>query len=151
MEYHSYADATINDIFSKDQFKDAGLLKADMMETVYLENCGKDGFVLKKLPPEAQFAPVYAIAAADVNHDGKLDMILAGNNSWTRIKFGRYRANHGIVILGDGKGNFVYVPQPKSGLNLREDVRSVQLINSRKGAQIIFGVNDGAINWYKLN
>jgi hypothetical protein len=94
---------------------------------------------------------VYAITATDVNHDGKPDLILAGNNSWTRIKFGRYRANHGIVLSGDGKGNFLYVPQSQSGLNLRDDVRSVQLIQSGNTTQLIFGVNDGAVKSYKLN
>ena len=79
--------------------KDAGLLQANMMETVYLENKGKKGFTLKKLPVEAQYAPVYAITATDVNHDGKTDLILAGNNSWTRIKFGRYTGQSWHCII----------------------------------------------------
>ncbi|MEO6218791.1 MAG: VCBS repeat-containing protein, partial [Ginsengibacter sp.] len=148
IEYHSYANATINDLFTPAQLKDASVLKAEIMQTVYLENKGKDGFVLRQLPIEAQYSPVNAIAVADINHDGKNDLILAGNNSWTRIKFGRYRANHGILLLGDGKGNFEYVVQSQSGLNVREDIRSMQLINSKNSLKLIFGANNSSIKGY---
>jgi enediyne biosynthesis protein E4 len=89
--------------------------------------------------------PVYAIATADINHDGKMDMVLAGNNSFTRIKFGRYKANNGVVLLVDGKNNFTYLPQNKSGLNVRGDVRSMQIIQSKNNMQLIFGVNDDSV------
>ncbi len=117
------------------------------MQSIYLENEG-NGFVVKPLPIEAQYSPVYAIGVADVNHDGNADMILAGNNSWTRIKFGRYRANHGVLLLGDGKGNFTYVPQFKSGLNVRDDIRSMQVIHSKNNLKIIFGANDSFVETY---
>ncbi|HEY4935037.1 MAG TPA: VCBS repeat-containing protein, partial [Puia sp.] len=149
--YKSFADATIHDIFSDEQLKGAGLLKAEMMQTIYLENRGKQGFVLKQLPSEAQYAPVYAINALDINQDGKMDLVLSGNNSWSRIKFGRYRANHGVVLLGDGKGNFTYVPQSKSGLNIRDDIRSAQVISSGKKVKILFGANNAQVKSYTLN
>ena len=150
LRYADYADATINDIFSKEQLQGADSLKVKMMQTIYLENKGKDSFVLKQLPIEAQYAPVYAIATADVNHDGKMDIVLAGNNSYTRIKFGRYKANHGIVLLGDGKNNFTYLSQNKSGLNLRGDIRSMQVIQSKNNLQLIFGVNDDSVKIFKF-
>jgi hypothetical protein len=151
LEYTSYADATVTDIFTDEQLKGAGFLKAEMMQTIYLENKGRQGFMPKKLPEEAQYAPVYAIATLDVNHDGKMDLVLSGNNSWTRIKFGRYRANHGEVFLGDGKGNFTYVPQSKSGLNLREDIRSCQVVFCGKKINILFGANNAPVQCYTLN
>ena len=151
LEYHTYATATINDIFTPDQLKDAGLLKAEMLSTIYLENNGTKGFKLRSLPVEAQYAPVYALASIDANGDGKKDLVMAGNNSWTRIKYGRFDANHGQLFLGDGKGNFTYTPQWQSGLNIREDVRSLQLISSGKHLQLIFGINNGPIKTIKLN
>ena len=142
LEYKDYANATINDVFTQDQLKDAGMLKAETMQTVYLENQGSKGFALHVLPLEAQYAPVYGIVSIDANHDGKKDVLLAGNNTWTRIKFGRYSANHGILLLGDGKGNFTYAPQTESGLKIRGNVRSLQLIQSKKTQKIIAGIND---------
>ncbi len=141
LEYREYASAGIKDVFTPEQLNNAGFLKAEHMQTIYLENTGAKGFIQHKLPVEAQYAPVYGIAITDANHDGKKDMLLTGNNSWTRIKFGRYTANHGVLLLGDGKGNFNYAPQYKSGLQLKGNVRSAAVINNDK---IIVGVNDGA-------
>ena len=62
LEYKDYSNATINDLFTKEQLKDAGLLKAEEMHTVYLENTG-NGFAMHELPVEAQFSPVYAITS----------------------------------------------------------------------------------------
>jgi enediyne biosynthesis protein E4 len=151
LEYKDYAHATISDMFTPDQLKDARILKAETMQTVYLENQDNKGFALHQLPLEAQYAPVYGIVAADINHDGKKDILLTGNNQWTRIKFGRYSANHGVLVLGDGKGNFSYVPQPQSGLNIRGDVRSLRVINTGKTEDIIAGINDGNALMLKIN
>ena len=115
------------------------------MQTIYLENQGNKGFVLHQLPIEAQYAPVYGITAVDANHDGRQDLLLCGNNAWTRIKYGRYEANHGVLLLGDGKNNFTYVPQFKSGLNIKGDVRSlIKVAGSNKKEQIIAGINNAA-------
>ncbi len=142
LEYKDYAHATINDLFTADQLRDAGGLKAEIMETVYLENRGSEGFARRPLPLQAQYAPVYAIATMDINKDGKKDILLAGSNTWTRIKFGRYNANHGTLLLNKGGGKFEYVPQWKTGLNLRENVRSLKVIRSVNQEQIIFGINN---------
>jgi hypothetical protein len=146
LEYHDYADVTIQNLFSGDELKDAGPLRVDMLRTVWLQNKGAAGFQLKELPMEAQYAPVYAIAAVDVNGDGHKDLVLAGDNQWTRIRFGRWRASHGVLLLNDGKGNFRYMPQSASGLHLRADVRSLLALDGNK---ILFGVNDGPAVTYR--
>lgn len=142
LEYKLYSVATIHDMFSTEQLKDAHVLKAESMHTVYLENQGSKGFSLRPLPLPAEYSPVYGIVTTDVNGDGKKDILLTGNNTWTRIKFGRYSANHGIVLLGNGKGDFTYAPQTQSGLNIRGNVRSLKLIKTGKSKSIIAGIND---------
>jgi len=146
IEYHSYADATINDLFSTNELKEAGLLRTETLSSIWLKNMGEKGLRPGPLPLEAQYGPVYAIATPDVNGDGHPDLVLAGGNQWTRIRFGRYRANHGVLLLNDGKGNFRYLPQDRSGLQLRDDVRGVIDLKDRK--QLIFGVNDGPAHFY---
>ena len=61
------------------------MLKAELLKTVYLQNNGAEGFEMKTLPDEAQYAPVHAIAVLDVNSDGNKDLVLAGNEISTRI------------------------------------------------------------------
>lgn len=142
LEYKDYAVATIDDIFSSEQLQSAGLLTAATMQSVYLENQGTKGFVMHQLPAEAQYSPVHAIASADVNKDGKKDLMMMGNNTWTRIKFGRYSANHGMVFTGDGKGNFAYMRQPASGLNIKGNVRDIAAVKTKNNSGFIVGVND---------
>jgi hypothetical protein len=52
-----------------------------------------------------------------------------------------------MAFLGNGKNEFTYVPQPQSGLNIREDVRDAIVLNHN---QVIFGVNDGALRSYTI-
>ena len=115
------------------------------MQTIYLENQGNKGFLMHKLPAEAQYSPVYSIISVDANHDGKKDLLLCGNNTWTRIKFGRYSANHGVLLFGDGKGNFSYVPQYKSGLKIRGNVRSIVSVKNKDKVKIAVGINDSKV------
>jgi hypothetical protein len=71
-------------------------------------------------------------------------LVLAGNNTFTRIKFGRYDASHALVLLGDGKCNFKYLPQWQSGLNVPGNCRSMKLT----GNKIIFGMNNRKVLTY---
>lgn len=142
-DYKSYSTATITDVFSSKELENAKILKSEFMQTLYLENQGTKGFKAHTLPMEAQYAPVTAIVADDFDNDGKKDLLLAGGNTWTRIKFGRYLANHGVLLLGDGKNNFKYASQSQSGLNIKGDIRNLHTINSSKNKRIIVGVNDG--------
>jgi enediyne biosynthesis protein E4 len=146
LAYKDYSEATITDLFTPEQLSDAGVLKANEMQSVYLENQGTKGFVMHPLPVEAQFSPVYAITSMDVNKDGKKDLVLAGNNAWTRIRYGRYEANHGLLLLGNGKEGFTTVPQTKSGFNIRGDVKSLLQLNN----ELIFGINGQPAKIYSL-
>jgi enediyne biosynthesis protein E4 len=95
------------------------------------------------LPKEAQYSPVYGIASMDANKDGVKDILLGGNNTWTRIRYGRYSANHGVLLTGDGQGGFVYVPQSVSGLHSRGNVRSMQKVKRKGGDDlVVVGLND---------
>lgn len=143
-DYKSYADATLKDIFSEDELKDAGLLQANYLQTAYFAS-GKDGrFYQKALPLQVQFSPVYAIAAGDYDQDGNDDLLLCGNITHARLRFGKYDANYGVLLKNDGKGNFSYINQQQSGFQLRGDVRSVINI----GNTLLFGINQSGIKAY---
>jgi hypothetical protein len=143
--YKSYADAQISDLFDANQLKGSMTLKAKNLQTIYLENTGEN-FKNKPLPIQAQFSPVYAIASTDINSDGKKDLILAGNLSTARIKFGKYDASSGAVLLGDGKGNFKHISITKTGLNLKGDVRSLVTV----GRKLIIGINNEKVKIYNF-
>lgn len=144
--YKDYADAGLKDVFTKDQLKGAKYLKVNELNTCYFEQ-GKDRkFYKKSLPMQAQFAPVFTITDIDYDKDGNTDILLCGNISHARLRFGNYDANYGVLLKGDGKGNFTYANQQQSGFHLRGDVRSVVMIKNK----LFFGINDKKIACYQF-
>ena len=148
-DYASYADAQLNTIFSKADLKDANVLTATILETVYLEN-QQNKFVLHALPHEAQFSPIYAMSLLDYNKDGNMDLVMAGNQSSIRIRMGVIDANFGQLFEGDGKGNFKYIPQGKSGLSITGDTKSLQVVNINGAEYLLIGTNNVGVITYKL-
>ena len=144
-DYEVYANATISDVIPPEKLRTIQPLRADNFHTVYWHNTGK-GFEQRELPVEAQYSPVYAIAAADIDGDGHPDLILGGNNIYNKILLGRDDANHGVVLLNDGKGNFHYLPPVRSGLTLRGDNRSMLVAGDR----LLFGMNDRPVRVYRI-
>jgi enediyne biosynthesis protein E4 len=145
-DYKSYSDATIADFYSKEILEKAQHLEIQELRSVYLEN-NQGKFTIKALPMEAQYSPIYAAVSLDANGDGKKDLLLAGNNAYTRIRYGRYNACQGALFLGDGKGGFTYQNQLQSGLKIRGDVRSAVVLMEQK--TVIFGINDAAAEVWK--
>jgi hypothetical protein len=144
-DYKSYADAGIKDIFTGAEIKDAKHLQATHLNTTYFET-GADGkFHEKALPLQVQYSPVFTITSLDYDKDGKKDLLLCGNINQARLRFGKCDANYGMLLKGDGKGNFTYINQQQSGFNIWGDVRSVLTVNNT----LLFGINQGAIKAYQ--
>jgi hypothetical protein len=148
-DYNAYSKAKLEDIFRPAELEGAVILKADELRTLYLEN--KDGrFEIKPLPIQAQFSPVYAMAAFDVDGDGDKDVIMGGNDIYMRVRIGKTDANKGFVFLNDGKGNFAFLPQGRSGLNLSGDTRSLTFVTTPKGPSLLAGGTGEAIHVIRL-
>ncbi len=107
----SYAKATMDEIFTKEIMDSAIVLKCSEPRSGYFENNGKGQFTFHPFPLEAQEAPVNAIACMDVNSDGFTDIILAGNEYQANVMTGRYDASYGLLLTGNGKGQFNPMPQ----------------------------------------
>jgi len=151
-DYKSYADQTLSDIFSNETLREALVLKATNFSSSYLENKGNNQFELFKLPLQAQLSPVYGIQTGDFNEDGFLDVILAGNFFGLRIKFGRYDANKGLLLTGDGRGQFKEVPGVESGLEINGEVRDMAVIKMSSDKEIlIFSRNNEKALLYDIN
>ncbi|MEX2234921.1 MAG: RNA-binding protein, partial [Cyclobacteriaceae bacterium] len=148
--YQSFASADFADYFSTDQLVGSDTLSASLLESVYLENGGNGNFDLKKLPVEAQFSPVYALASADVNKDGHLDIITGGNLTQSRVSTGPSDANYGIVFHGDGKGSFSTLDPVTSGLRVKGDVRDISIMKIKGVDYMLVSRNGDGLKVYKI-
>lgn len=143
-DYKSYADAGLKEVFTPEELKGASHLEANYLKTALFIAGANGKFQEKALPLEAQSAPVFALTTLDFNQDGKKDLFLGGNINKARLKFGKYDANYGLILQGDGQGGFKVVPQKQAGLRLQGDVRSVLTLQNK----LIVGVHQQAVKAY---
>jgi len=144
--YSSFSKATINDIFSPDEISETNQLEANFMATTLFIGSSNGKFQQKDLPKEVQYAPIYAIQVFDFNKDGYEDVLLCGNNSKTKLRLGSMSANYGLLLQGNGEGDFTYVAQNQSGFDLRGDVKDIVQI----GGALLFGVNQQPVMTYRI-
>ena len=117
----------------------------EITSTVWLQNQGNGKFVQHNLPLQAQFAPVNAIIAKDMDGDGIIDLLLAGNEYQSEVVAGRYDASYGVFLKGQGNGAFGYVNNNASGFFINGDVRNLSLLDTKKGTLVLAAVNDGKL------
>lgn len=144
--YESYSEATIDDIFTKDELGKAERLSVERLETTVFTRKDGSKFEVSALPVQAQFSPVFTTISFDYNSDGYKDLLMCGNINQARLRFGKYDANYGILLQGNGEGQFTYIPQHKSGFNLTGDVRSIVEVDD----QLIFSINGKGVEIYKI-
>ena len=64
-----------------------------------------------------------------------------------RLRFGKYDANYGLLLQGNGKGEFTYIPQAQSGFKVKGDVRCILNVNNT----LLFGINQQELAAYKTS
>jgi hypothetical protein len=133
LKYEDYAGQTVTDIFPAETLEDAVLKQAQTFATSLVRNNGDGSFTLVPLPLEAQIAPVYGILAADLDRDGNLDLLLAGNFDGVKPELGRMSAGYGLYLRGDGSGRFTPVHTRDSGFLAPGQARDIQRIGTRQG------------------
>jgi len=126
-------------------------LTCETPASVWIENAGAGRFVLHKLPAEAQAAPVNSILAEDVDADGNIDLIIAGNEYQASISIGRYDASYGLLLKGNGKGIFAPAGISASGLLIDGDVKDMALIGHGKVKWLIAAPNDSKLKVFSIN
>lgn len=144
--YESYSNIVLTDIFKEHDLSNAGHLKINRLETTYFQSCDNGKFCVSSLPIQAQYSPVHTITTIDYDKDGNKDILLCGNDNKAKLRLGKYDANYGVLLKGDGKGGFRYVEQASSGLKIKGDVRSVIHVNET----LIFGINSQPLAAYSL-
>ena len=99
------------------------------------------GFETKQLPVYAQLGPINKSLCLDVNKDGNLDIVAAGNNYAAEVETIRYDGGRGVVLLGDGKGNFTQLSPQESGFFEMSDCKDMMQV-SVGGRTVIISVSN---------
>lgn len=136
--YAAFGAKRIEELFSREELSSARRLEAyDFASSIAINN-GNGTFTLRRLPIEAQFSPISAAVAEDFDGDGRVDLLLAGNEFGLPPLFGRYDASYGLLLRGNGSGVFTPVELSQSGLVLDGQVRHMKVVRQAGGARLIF-------------
>jgi hypothetical protein len=141
LRYHSYADATVQDIFSPQQLEKAAHFSATHLVSSVFINEGNGTFKDLFLPAEAQYFPINAIEIQDFNQDGISDLLVAGNDFSSEVETGRNDAGIGLYLVGQGDGHFKTMPTTESGLFIPGDVKTMVPIKVGQQTHFVVGKN----------
>ncbi|CAN5596717.1 VCBS repeat-containing protein [soil metagenome] len=133
VNFKSFAGATMEELLTDEQRKGAIRLKATMLQSCFLRNEGNGKFTLIPLPKQAQISILNGIVVDDFDGDGNLDVALTGNDYGTDVSIGRYDALNGLVLLGDGGGNFNPQSILQSGLYIPGNGKALVKLRSSQG------------------
>ena len=105
-DYASFSNATLEDVYTKQDLENSLHYQVKSFASVYLEN--RNGtFVVHQLPSEAQLSSINQILVDDFDRDGNLDALVAGNLYWSEVETPRNDAGTGLLLKGNGKGSFM--------------------------------------------
>ena len=105
-------------------------------------------FISKPLPRLAQIAPINRILVDDVNQDGNPDLIISGNMYQTEVETPRYDAGTGLILIGNGKGDFEPMLNLHSGFFTNNDAKDMEFITINERHGIIVTNNNGELQLF---
>jgi hypothetical protein len=146
--FSDYAKSTMKELIAPYDTVGMLVLQANHPMTSYIENLGEGKFRLKTLPRSVQYAPVNGMSTDDFNHDGKLDVLLIGNDFGNEIISGRYDALNGVVLLGNGEGDFEALSTLESGFVVPGDAKALVRLNGQTEDYYIATQNRDSLKVY---
>jgi enediyne biosynthesis protein E4 len=147
--YAGWGEASVEKILAGRPFT---RFAANRLESGILLNRG-DHFEWRPLPAPAQWSPVFGIAVADFDGDGREDVALVQNFFGTRPGVPRQDAGRGLLLLGSGDGEFTVAED--SGFDAYGEGRGLavgdadgdgrpDLVVAQRGAPVLFWRNRSA-------
>jgi len=143
LTYQQFAEAEQSAFFVEENIELK--LTANYLSSSYLENKDKGIFLLSPLPPLAQFAPLTSTWIGDINNDTHADIVSVGNAFTPDFITGRYDASCGLLMLGNGRGQFKALTPNQSGIHLAGDMKSLVKLKLAGQPTWLVGTNSAAV------
>jgi ASPIC and UnbV/FG-GAP-like repeat len=150
-DYKSFARATMDSIFPEEQRTGALQLHANDFSSAILLNQGNGKFAISSLPVQAQLSVLNGLIADDFDGDGNTDIVINGNDFGTEVTVGRYDALNGLLLRGDGKGNFNPLSILQSGIFIPGNGKALVTLKGSNGKYLVAASqNKGALKVFEL-
>ncbi len=151
LKYVDFAKKSMQELFAEDVLKNTLIKEFSYNSSCIAFNDGNGRFTVQALPPQVQFSSVNAIACTDVNGDGRMDLVMGGNNFETLPQFSRLDASYGHVLINRGNRKFQWLSPAASGLEIRGVVRDIVAIKNNTKQSLLFLQNDDSPLFYNIN
>lgn len=138
----AFANASIEEILGS-KLTATNRLQANCLETMLFLNRG-GRFEARALPAEAQFSPAFGIVVADFDNDGAEDIFLAQNFFAVPADVARSDAGWGLILKGDGSGNFTPLSPEQTGVRIPGEQRGAASADFDHDGRIDFAVGQNA-------
>lgn len=149
--YDMFARASFEEVYGEGSSEGAKHFVASTFATTYFENT-ENGFIPHILNNMAQMSSTNVILIEDYNNDGKIDLLLAGNLYSSEVETPRNDASYGLVLTGDGKGNFKPITVEESGLFVRGEIREAAFLTLANGKKaLLFARNSDMVRIVAIN
>ena len=142
LRHHVFAEKSIQELFTAEQLANAKIKIFNYASSCIAYNEGQGKFTVEALPAMVQLSSVNVVNCADIDGDGKKDLVIGGNKFWFPTQFGRLDASMGSVLINKGRRSFAWWYPNQSGLNLTGEVKDIVHISSAGKNQWLFLLND---------
>ncbi|MBC2607146.1 VCBS repeat-containing protein [Pelagicoccus albus] len=121
----AYAVADLRDVVGDEFLQSAQSWEATQFASGVFMSQGNDTYEFRPFPRLAQVAPIYGMAAVDMDGDGRLDLYLMQNDYAPIPSAGRFDGGLSLTLLGRGDGEFEAVLPGESGLLVTGDAKAL--------------------------
>ena len=108
LKFSEYAKKDVNNLSPKDKVNESIVKEVNESRSVVALHHGNLEFIVSPLPVEVQWSSVNTGAIDDFDHDGNLDMILAGGEDNLKPQFSKLDSGFASLLMGKGWNFLVY-------------------------------------------
>jgi hypothetical protein len=143
LDHKTYAEAPLRQLFSEDLLNGSEVLVANELRSGIFEN-NEGQFIFKAFDLKAQVSMIRDMLLVDINDDGRVDALTAGNFFGSSIDEGRYSEDYGTVLLNTSEG-WEVASSTAMSLYLEGQVVQIEPIMIAEKRAFIVIRNDAAI------
>jgi enediyne biosynthesis protein E4 len=137
--HREYASSSIEKIFDQN-FDNVPYKEINTLKHMIFVNTG-EGFEPQALPDEAQFSSAFFAGVADFDNDGNEDLFISQNFYGFPDITPRLDAGRGLILMGDGKGNFDSMKSAESGIQIYGEQRAGALADMNQNGRVDVAVS----------
>ncbi len=144
--YAAYASLTVDQLLTAEELARAERLVIHELASVWMERTAS-GFTRHRLPDEAQRTATFAFVSGDMDLDGEVEVIAAGNYLAMQPRIGPLDAGQGLVMHSGSSGLEPF----ETELTLKGEVRDLQVVAGAGGVRyLVVARSDGPVSVWRL-